>query len=257
MATQTGSIDLKAAKKSYDDAAKVATDYVADITNGILVHPSGDSDNGVKITDKVEIMRGSGGSSETVAEFGTEAIVGKQEESHVKIKNDSVALKYEDDRLFEVSYDGTDVQLYFASTSLVTHPAPGCKYTNVKADEIYDFIVDECHLDTDTGKILLNADDSDTGYYAIQSGSEWYVRDPDGDEITCGEYGGIYRIGSSAWAKDYWLAPKVEIPGYVYMNACEGAGDFSFIGGFFMDCPSGSDLYNAIVALGWDSDVIV
>jgi len=77
MATQTGSIDLKAAKKSYDDAAKVATNYVVDITNGILVHPSVDYDNGVKITDKVEIMRGSGGSSASVAEFGTSARIGE------------------------------------------------------------------------------------------------------------------------------------------------------------------------------------
>ena len=77
MATQTGSIDLKAAKKSHDDAAKVATDYVSDTTNGILVHPVGDSDNGVKITDKVEIMRGSGGSSASVAEFGTSARIGE------------------------------------------------------------------------------------------------------------------------------------------------------------------------------------
>lgn len=79
MATQTGSIDLKSAKKAHDDAEKVATNFVSDFSNGILVHPENDTDNGVKITDKVEIMRGSGGSSVSVAEFGTSVRVGQDE----------------------------------------------------------------------------------------------------------------------------------------------------------------------------------
>lgn len=73
MATQTGSIDLKAAKKAHDDAEKVATNYVADISNGILVHPDNDNTNGVKITDKVEVIR----NSASVAEFGTSARIGE------------------------------------------------------------------------------------------------------------------------------------------------------------------------------------
>lgn len=73
MATQTGSIDLKAAKKAHDDAEKVAINYVADISNGILVHPDNDNTNGVKITDKVEVIR----SSASVAEFGTSARIGE------------------------------------------------------------------------------------------------------------------------------------------------------------------------------------
>ena len=72
MATQTGSIDLKAAKKAHDDAEKVATNYVADISNGILVHPDNDNTNGVKITDKVEVIR----NSTSVAEFGESATIG-------------------------------------------------------------------------------------------------------------------------------------------------------------------------------------
>lgn len=85
MATQTGSIDLKAAKKAHDDAEKVATNYVADISNGILVHPVGDTDNGVKITDRVEIMRDSDGSSVSVAEFGQSVRIGQVEEGYTKI----------------------------------------------------------------------------------------------------------------------------------------------------------------------------
>lgn len=73
MATQTGSIDLKAAKKAHDDAEKVATNYVADISNGILVHPDNDNTNGVKITNVVEVIR----NSASVAEFGTSARIGE------------------------------------------------------------------------------------------------------------------------------------------------------------------------------------
>ncbi len=73
MATQTGSIDLKAAKKAHDDAEKVATNYVADISNGILVHPDNDNTNGVQITNKVDIIR----NSASVAEFGTSARIGE------------------------------------------------------------------------------------------------------------------------------------------------------------------------------------
>lgn len=53
MATQTGSIDLKA----HYDAGKVAANYVSDISNGILVHPENDTQNGVRITDMVDILR--------------------------------------------------------------------------------------------------------------------------------------------------------------------------------------------------------
>lgn len=73
MATQTGSIDLKAGKKAHDDAEKVATNYVADISNGILVHPDNDNTNGVQITNKVDIIR----DGNSVAMFGEFARIGK------------------------------------------------------------------------------------------------------------------------------------------------------------------------------------
>lgn len=57
MAQQTGSIDLKATKKAHDDAEKVATNYVTDITNGIMVHPEGDSTTGWKIASALELLK--------------------------------------------------------------------------------------------------------------------------------------------------------------------------------------------------------
>lgn len=76
MATQTGSIDLKAAKKAHDDASMKATNYLADLSNGVLVHPEDDLKNGVQITDVVDIMREIDGVSTSVAEFGEEARIG-------------------------------------------------------------------------------------------------------------------------------------------------------------------------------------
>lgn len=71
MATQTGSFDLKALR----EAAKKAINYVTDMANGIFVHPEGDSHNGVKIQDAIEIIR----NDDTVASFGDEAVIGTDE----------------------------------------------------------------------------------------------------------------------------------------------------------------------------------
>lgn len=57
MAQQTGSYDMGATKKSHDDAEKVATNYVTDITNGIMVHPEGDATTGWKISDALELLK--------------------------------------------------------------------------------------------------------------------------------------------------------------------------------------------------------
>lgn len=44
MATQTGSIDLKAQKQAHDDAEKKATNYLTDVTSdGVFVHTSGNA----------------------------------------------------------------------------------------------------------------------------------------------------------------------------------------------------------------------
>lgn len=79
MATQTGSIDLKSQKKAHDDAEKVATNYVMTHTDNASYFHAEDSNfspstgDAVKITDKVEIMRG----GISAAEFGTSVRVGE------------------------------------------------------------------------------------------------------------------------------------------------------------------------------------
>lgn len=63
MAKQTGSLDLRAAKKAHDQAEKVATNYVTDITNGIFVSPEGEGPSdtqtptGWKISSALELIK--------------------------------------------------------------------------------------------------------------------------------------------------------------------------------------------------------
>lgn len=63
MAKQTGSLDLRAAKKAHDEAEKVATNYVTDITNGIFVSPEGEGPSdtqtptGWKISSALELIK--------------------------------------------------------------------------------------------------------------------------------------------------------------------------------------------------------
>ena len=46
MTTTRGSYDFKAVKQAHDDAEQVATNYVTDISNGIMVHPENDTEKG-------------------------------------------------------------------------------------------------------------------------------------------------------------------------------------------------------------------
>ena len=127
MATQTGSIDLKAAKKAHDDAEKVATNFVSDFSNGILVHPENDTDNGVKITDKVEIMRLVDGSSLPVAEFGETVRVG--------VPNNANKVEIQSDRISMTAYTG-------AKALEVVIPANGATSEHLISRLSYDWVLD-------------------------------------------------------------------------------------------------------------------
>jgi len=71
------------------NAAKTATSYVTDITGGgIMVHPSGDQNTGVRVTSDVDILRG----GTSVANYGTTARIGTLAGKHVSIDSDSVDL---------------------------------------------------------------------------------------------------------------------------------------------------------------------
>ncbi len=67
-----------------EDAEKVATNYVTDITGGgVMVHPSDDATSGVRITDDVDIMR----DGTSVINIGTNDAVriGVDDSTHVKM----------------------------------------------------------------------------------------------------------------------------------------------------------------------------
>lgn len=113
MATQTGSIDLKAAKKAHDDASMKATNYLADLSNGVLVHPEDDLKNGVQITDVVDIMREIDGVSTSVAEFGEEARIGLLNDAEkVVIGNGGISMYTADNaEYFKAFVDDVNVKI--------------------------------------------------------------------------------------------------------------------------------------------------
>lgn len=77
MATQTGSIDLR----TINVASTVATKFVTDFNNGILVHPENDINNGVNITDQIEMIR----NGQVVAKYGSNVVVGNENTFHIKM----------------------------------------------------------------------------------------------------------------------------------------------------------------------------
>ena len=83
-------------EKGIEEAQKVATNYLTDITNnGVFVHPENDSQNGVQIQSNVDIIRG----GVSVASYGQSARVGKTAGAHFVIEEDSLA-----------GYSGEDLQ---------------------------------------------------------------------------------------------------------------------------------------------------
>ena len=77
--------DTKAieAKEKAEKAGKTATDFVADMNNGIFVHPKDNDSDGVQIRDTVEIIR----DKKSVAEFGETARVGANDGGHIVINS--------------------------------------------------------------------------------------------------------------------------------------------------------------------------
>lgn len=75
--------DTKAieAKEKAEKAGKTATDFVADMNNGIFVHPKDNDSDGVQIRDTVQIIR----DKKSVAEFGETARVGANDGGHTEI----------------------------------------------------------------------------------------------------------------------------------------------------------------------------
>lgn len=107
MATQTGSIDLAAARA----AAGTATTYITDFgDDGITVHPEGETDSYSRIdADGMEVVA----DGTSVAQFGATARIGAASDVHVSIDSDSMDV-----------VDGTDA---LASFGIVqdTNPRTG------------------------------------------------------------------------------------------------------------------------------------
>lgn len=263
MATQTGSYDFKASK----EASKTATSYITDLSNGIWVTPENrkpdkngnpissgnNATSGWHIADALEMFhKGVRRFKVWVENNVTKVRIGKDDLAHVDIDDDSIGLKIGDDRIFEVAYDGNRTQLWFSDSTLSDKlPAAGTKYTNAEAESIFDFISSSCHLNTTSLKILLNMDDSETGYTATDTGGSYYVHDAEGDAISCGNFSDICYSSSYGWYPNYYLEPLEEIPNRVVMNACEGEGDFSFRGGMYVDCKVNSGLHSSIKNIKW------
>ena len=87
MPTQTGSLDLSAQKQAFDISSQTATSYVTDITGGgVFVHPDGDTQSGVAITDAVNIVQ----DGVSVAEYGSSLRIGKEGEARLSFSGDTL-----------------------------------------------------------------------------------------------------------------------------------------------------------------------
>ena len=268
MATQTGSIDLKAAKKAHDDAEKVATNYVADISNGILVHPDNDTTNGVKITNVVEVIRGSA----SVAEFGTSARIGENAngKSRTEIGNNGMQIIQRD--------SGSDVpiahlgygQTFDGSGTAVDAPY----YTlGTRLGTIGSYSVTEGKSSAATGDCShaegceseAHSDYAHAGGY--QSWADGVASFAHGQGVTAGSRSqtvlGEYNIIDSALVYNRGVYAFIVGNG-ASDNVRSNALAVDWGGDVFLavntSSPPGTtdgDLYAAIVALGWASDVIV
>ena len=109
-----------------DGAAAVATNFITDITDGIMVHPEDTTQRGVKITDQVDIMR----NNASVAAFGDTLRIGAEDDTKITISGDGIAALKEDDtsyfsiglsetieqqvRFHKVFYDGSQSSFSYA-----------------------------------------------------------------------------------------------------------------------------------------------
>lgn len=89
-----------------DNAAKVATNYVTDITGGgISVHQAGSTADAVKIDgESVDIVHG----GKTVASYGETTVIGDTKKAHTTIGSDSVDISVGDRRAVGVSVGTED-----------------------------------------------------------------------------------------------------------------------------------------------------
>lgn len=127
MATQTGSYDFTPAKNAHDDAEKVATNFIAEINNGVFVHAEGtpaDPTNanavGVEITDQIDIIR-EGESvmavGETNTSTGNEVVrIGKSGESREELDYHSFKMISKEGRVFAHFSDLRDENGQFTTT---------------------------------------------------------------------------------------------------------------------------------------------
>ncbi len=271
MATQTGSIDLKAAKKAHDDAEKVATNYVADISNGILVHPDNDTTNGVKITNVVEVIRGSA----SVAEFGASARIGMDNAARVEVSNNELVLITDEGALAFSVATGTNTKESWVVGYIDTSKQP--YITNAQATYVLDSL-DDCANGNQFRLIGRAAADDDLSTSGIdckftKGTSSTYVRDDTDDPrynggILSFAYDGNKTITVTVLDYPgvpdchYWFT-RLDYEKSVHVASVDVDGDLSITGNAFLSldttAASGTDhdLYAAINALGWASDVIV
>lgn len=115
-----------------EDAEKVATNYVTDITGGgVMVHPSDDDTTGVRITDDVDIMR----DGTSVINIGTNDAVriGVDDSAHVKMLLESDAMSIENEsgsEIFSIDSGSTGTSTVALTASLVTWSTTASVDTN-------------------------------------------------------------------------------------------------------------------------------
>lgn len=100
------------AREEAAEAATKATSYITDITDeGIMVHPSDSTETGVKVTDKVDIIRG----GESVAEFGESARIGRAGEARLNLTYNSMQMidRYGESCFFVSDFQNADGSVTF------------------------------------------------------------------------------------------------------------------------------------------------
>lgn len=101
------------------DAAKTASNYITDETNGIFVHPQSNTTDGVKITSTVDIVK----SGVVLASYGDGITLGDDTQAgYMQIKNGQISIQFHNTALNETGWidfgtgsDGTNVLNIYAN----------------------------------------------------------------------------------------------------------------------------------------------
>ena len=93
------------AKNAAENAAKVATNFITEIANGIYVHRDGDALNGVQITDDVDIVRGGASVIHLGDDENNDTIVRVGEANEANVEITPTRIKMGEN--FDVTQDGT------------------------------------------------------------------------------------------------------------------------------------------------------